>query len=268
MPSEHVIVSTWAFGDLANRVAAQCLRAGDPPLDALEKGINAVEDDPEVTSVGYGGEPNADGFVELDAAIMRGSDLAAGAVAALRDVRRPISVARQVMERSKHVMLAGDGARRFALAHGFPSESLAAPGAGRQAESHDTIGTVLLTPDGHVYAGCSTSGLAGKLPGRVGDSPIIGAGLYADDRAGAAAATGLGEHMLRCCTSFLVVELMRAGATPDEAIRRTLKRMADRIALETVGLIAVRTDGLAAGGSNRQDFESPILRLPAPPPTA
>ena len=257
-------VATWEFGLTAVEAAGEMLARGGTALDAVESGINAVELDPTVTSVGYGGLPNAQGTVELDAAIMDGATLGAGSVAALRGIRRPISVARRVMERTPHVMLAGDNALKFALAQGFPRQELVTRESRRRwqewshAEAgHDTVGLLALDGAGNLGAGCSTSGLPFKLPGRVGDSPIVGAGLYADNGAGAAAATGLGEEILKVCASFLAVELMRRGAPPGGACHAVVDRIMDRAAAGAefmVGLIALSPAGEVGAAANRAEF--------------
>ena len=225
--SGPVFLSTWAHGKPANERAAEIFHGGGSLLDAVEKGINVPEDDPNVTSVGYGGLPNAEGEVELDAAIMDGTRHRAGAVCSLRSIRNPISVARQVLERTIHTTLAGEGALRFALQIGFRPEQLLTPEslkkwqewkANPKKESfwlkpptnHDTIGFVATDGKGHVVSGCSTSGLAWKIPGRVGDSPLVGCGVYADDHVGAASATGNGDLMTNYCTS--VFDRARHGA--------------------------------------------------------
>ena len=260
-----VAVATWKFGRTAAEAAGEVLRAGGRALDAVEAGINIVELDPKVTSVGYGGRPNAEGLVELDAAIMDGPSHNAGAVAALRNIRRPISVARKVMEQTPHVMLAGDGALRFGVLQGFPEEELLTPQSRLHWEewrmkaetTHDTVGLIALDADGNLAAGCSTSGLAYKLPGRVGDSPIIGSGLYVDNDVGGAAATGVGEEIMKFCAGFLVVEFMRSGCAPDEACRRTIARILAKTPADkdvTIALIALSRDGQFGAASTRPEF--------------
>lgn len=219
-------------------------------LDAVELGANVVELDPEDTSVGYGGYPNEDGVVELDASIMDGPKRYAGAVASLRNIKTPSSVARRVMERSDHVMLVGEGALRFARAHGFKEENLLTekarvswlkwkenlskdddwipPEDGNYDNDYRETGTInVLGVDdkGNVYGITTTSGLAYKIPGRVGDSPIIGAGLYVDNDVGAAGAIGRGEAVIKICGSFLVVEKMREGLSPTDACSYAIERI-------------------------------------------
>lgn len=242
-PSSHpVFLATWPFGKTANDRAAEVYHAGGSLLDAIEKGINVVEDDPTIMSVGYGGLPNAEGVVELDAAIMDGTRHRAGSVCNLHMIKNPISVARQVIERTKHTTMAGDGAFQFAVKLGFQPQQLLTPASlkrwlewkanpNRQTfwlkstENHDTIGLVATDGEGHVAAGCSTSGLAWKIPGRVADSSLVGCGVYADDHAGGASATGDGDIMTNYCTSIAIVQFMARGASPQEACEETLRHM-------------------------------------------
>jgi N4-(beta-N-acetylglucosaminyl)-L-asparaginase len=241
-----LLVSTWPFGKPANEKALSVLSAGGTGLDAIEQGIHVVESDAGNPSVGLGGIPNAAGVVQLDSCIMSGPGHRAGSVAAVSGFRHPISIARAVMERTKHVMLVGTGAEEFAAELGFERGPKVSDGqraawkkwraaqlkaekeaAGkRPARNHDTIAMVALLPDGNLFGGCSTSGWGYKLPGRVGDSPIIGSGLYVDNEVGAAGATGLGENVMRYCGSFLVVELIRQGLHPQEACAETIRRIA------------------------------------------
>src|SRR5438094_2458681 len=227
-------LATWAHGKPAVDRAAEVFRSGGSLLDAVERGINVPESDPSVTSVGYGGLPNAEGVVELDAAIMDGTRHRAGSVCSLHSIKNPISVARQVLEKTLHTTLAGEGAFRFALALGFHPEQLLTPESLKKwlewkadpkrktfwrnpTENHDTIGMVATDGEGHVVSGCSTSGLAWKIAGRVGDSPLVGCGVYADDNAGAASATGDGDLMTNYCTSVSIVHIMARGASPQDA---------------------------------------------------
>ena len=241
-----LIISTWGFGKPANDVALKTLLGGGSVLDAVEQGIWVTESDKNNSSVGLGGIPNAAGVVQLDACIMSGPGHTAGSVAALEGIKHPISVARRVMEKTPHVMLVGEGARMFALEEGLESvkinstklygawkkqrakERHSIKATSAMPENHDTIALLVLGADGNLAGGCSTSGLGKKLPGRVGDSPIIGGGLYVDNEVGAAGATGLGENVMRHCGSFLVVELMRQGLHPQEACLETIRRIAKR----------------------------------------
>jgi N4-(beta-N-acetylglucosaminyl)-L-asparaginase len=232
-------------GIRATEKAMHILKTGGDPLDAVIAGVNIVEDDPEDISVGYGGLPNAEGVVELDASVMYGPTHTAGAVGALRNIKNPSRVARLVMEKTPHVLLVGEGALKFALAHGFREENLLTekareawlqwkkqqgateplpppsesghPGGPRPLMSYGTINCLALDGAGRLAGVTTTSGLSFKLPGRVGDSPIIGAGLYVDNDIGAAGSTGLGEVNLQTCASFRVVELMGRGLSPEQA---------------------------------------------------
>ncbi len=221
-------------------------------LDAIEKGANVVELDPEDTSVGYGGLPNEEGVVQLDASVMFGPTHNCGAVAGLERIKTPSSVARLVMERTDHMLLVGEGALRFAKAHGFKEEDLLTeksrlewlkwkenlspeddwfpPADGKyepkiEERPTGTINVLGVDENGDIAGITTTSGLFGKIPGRVGDSPIIGAGLYVDNAVGAAGATGRGEEVIRTCGSFLVVEKMRAGLSPQEACEAVCQRI-------------------------------------------
>lgn len=239
-----LVVSTWPFGREANRRALSTLSEGGSIIDAVERGIKVAEADLSNSSVGQGGLPNADGVVQLDACIMVGQGHRAGSVMALEGIGHPISVARCVMEHSPHVVFAGEGARQFALKHGFTEMDLLTETSRKAWEgwaqknrpeppqgsidNHDTIALLVLGKDGELAGGCSTSGMAFKSPGRVGDSPIIGGGLYVDNQVGAAGATGIGENVLRYCGSFLVVENMRRGMDPSTACMEAVKRIAKR----------------------------------------
>ena len=241
-----LIVSTWLFGKAANEEALAVIHRGGSGLDAVEQGIRETESDPGNPSVGLAGIPNADGIVQLDACIMSGPGHRGAGVAAVSGFRHPISIARRVMETTRHVLLVGEGAEEFAAREGFERGPKVSPGQKtawqqwkREQEkkkkeearkskdgNHDTIALIALLPDGNVFGGCSTSGLGYKLPGRVGDSPILGSGLYVDNEVGAAGATGIGENVMRYCGSFLVVELMRQGLHPQEACLETIRRIA------------------------------------------
>ncbi len=237
--------------------AMELIRQGTDALDAVIAGVNIVEDDPNDTSVGYGGLPNEEGVVELDAAVMHGPTHRAGAVASLRNIKNPSRVARLVMERTDHVLLVGEGALRFAKAHGFIEENLLTDRAREEwlrwketlstkddwlpphtADDKDigsifepffrhtgTIHCGALDQNGNISCVTTTSGLAFKIPGRVGDSPIIGAGLYCDNEVGSAGSTGRGEANLINCSSVMVVEFMRAGKSPEQACLEACKRI-------------------------------------------
>jgi N4-(beta-N-acetylglucosaminyl)-L-asparaginase len=238
-PTRPKILSTWNHGIPANEAAWTIMQRGGSVLDAVEGGVRVVEADPLSTSVGYGGLPDRDGNVTLDACIMDSLGNA-GSVCFLQHIRHPISVARLVMEKTPHVMLVGDGALKFALANGFKKENLLTAESKRawqqwqktsdyqpkiNVENHDTIGMVAMDAQGNLAGSCTTSGLAYKLYGRVGDSPVIGAGLFVDNEVGAAVATGMGELMLKTLGSFLVVELMRQGLTVQDACEEAIDRI-------------------------------------------
>ncbi|MFJ1322321.1 isoaspartyl peptidase/L-asparaginase family protein [Capnocytophaga canis] len=236
-----VVISTWNHGLPANDAAWKILASGGNALDAVEKGVMTAEADPEETSVGYGGYPDREGNVTLDACIMD-SQNNAGSVACLKNIKHPISVARLVMEKTPHVMLVGDGAKQFALSQGFKEEDLLTEKSKKayeewlktsqykpiiNIENHDTISMLALDENGNLSGACTTSGMAWKMAGRVGDSPIIGGGLFLDNEVGAAAATGLGEAVIRTAGSAMVVELMRHGKSPQEACEIVTKRIYD-----------------------------------------
>lgn len=234
-----IVLSTWSHGVPANTAAWEILSKGGRALDAVEAGVKIPEADPAVSSVGYGGLPDRDGRVTLDACIMD-EKAGCGSVAFLEHIVHPISVARLVMEKTPHVMLVGEGALKFALDQGFKKENLLTPESEAawkewlkkseykpvvNWENHDTIGMIALDQQGNLSGACTTSGMAYKLHGRVGDSPIIGAGLYVDNEVGAATSTGVGEEVIRICGSHLVVELMRQGKSPEDACRIAVERI-------------------------------------------
>lgn len=235
-----VAIATWPFGKIANEHAQAALAAGGSRLDAVEAGIREIERASSDGSVGLGGRPNAAGYPQLDACIMDGPGSRAGSVAAVEGIVHPITAARRVMEASKHVMLVGEGARWFAVEHGVEAVDIADleakkrawaardRGAAGDRSGHDTVALLVLDADGHLAGGCSTSGAGGKLPGRVGDSPILGSGLYVDDEVGAAGATGIGENVMRYCATFWIVELMRQGLAPQRACEEVIHRIAQR----------------------------------------
>jgi isoaspartyl peptidase/L-asparaginase-like protein (Ntn-hydrolase superfamily) len=317
---EPLVLSTWRFGLKANAAAWTVLSAGNgTALDAVEAACRAVEADPEVTSVGYGGLPDASGQVSLDAAVMLSPEQSAG-VAYVRSFPHPSTLARMVLERSPHKLLVGEGAERLAVAAGFDIQELRTPrglaawrswiarhssaqwtgdsacdlseksraGRGQSkgsvrapvleeatpppqvqsfqpekaernaAFSHDTIGVLVRDSRGCIVAGCSTSGLAFKWPGRVGDSPIIGHGLYVDPKIGGAVATGHGELIMGVCGSFLAVEYLRRGACPEEAVTEVLRRIVisfGDLAGKQAALIVLAADGRWAAGALRPGFQ-------------
>lgn len=255
------VISTWDFGKAANEEAWKVLSSGGRALDAVEKGVHVPEGDPKETSVGLGGLPDRDGRVTLDACIMD-EKANCGAVACLEHIVHPISVARQVMEKTPHVMLVGEGALQFALANGFKKEKLLTAESEKawrewlrkaeykpvaNIENHDTIGMLALDAAQNLSGACTTSGMAYKMKGRVGDSPIIGAGLFVDNEVGAATSTGVGEEVIRICGSHLVVELMRQGNTPQEAcekaVMRVVKNQPQKSKEMQIGFLALDRNG-------------------------
>ena len=276
-----VVISTWNHGLPANDVAWEVLDGGGRALDAVEAGVQVSEADPASRSVGYGGLPDREGHVTLDASIMdENGD--AGSVAFLQGIKHPISVARLVMEKTPHVMLVGEGALVFALANGFEEEDLLTPEAKAawqkwlqeqpeetkaeiNVENHDTIGMLALDKDGNLSGACTTSGAAWKLHGRVGDSPIIGAGLYVDNEVGAACATGWGEAVIRVVGSYLVVELMRQGQPPEEACRLAVERVIEKnpdYQEIQVGFLALDKEGRYGGYSIQPGFDFAVYDQP------
>lgn len=263
-----IVISTWDFGVAANKAAWEILSTGGRALDAVEKGVHVPEADPENHSVGYGGFPDRDGKVTLDACIMDESGNC-GSVAGLEHIMHPISVARMVMEKTPHVFLVGDGALQFALENGFKKENLLTKASEKAWKewlktakyspvinienmpgnqyNHDTIGMLAIDAKGDISGACTTSGMAYKLHGRVGDSPIIGAGLYIDNEIGGATSTGVGEEVIRNVGSFLVVELMRQGYSPEEAckeaVMRIIKKKPETAKEIQVGFLAINKKG-------------------------
>jgi N4-(beta-N-acetylglucosaminyl)-L-asparaginase len=255
-PAGVVRVVASANGLAAISRAMELLRTGADPLDAAIAGVNIVENDPEDMSVGYGGLPNEDGVVELDASVMYGPTHSAGAVAALQNIKNPSKVAKLVMERTSHCLLVGPGALRFALAHGFKEENLLTdksrrawlewrehlsdrdnwlperakrlpPGMFEAVSTYGTINCLVLDAQGRLAGTTTTSGLSWKIPGRVGDSPIIGAGLYVDNEIGAAGSTGLGEANIMNLGSYAIVQDMGRGLSPEEACLKALAKTAE-----------------------------------------
>jgi len=257
--SKPVVIATWDVKE-ATAKAWETLVQGGSVLDAIEKGCNVEEANAEGQSVGIGGLPDRDGNVTLDACIMNpAGDY--GAVVCMQNIMHPISVARKVMEKTPHVILAGQGAEKYALSEGFKKENLLTEASKKaweewrktskyqpiiNIENHDTIGMLAMDKNGDIAGGCTTSGLAYKMAGRVGDSPIIGSGLFIDNEIGGATATGLGEEVLKTVGSFLIVELMRQGRTPqqacEEAIARIIKKSPDFTNFQ-VGYIAINKAG-------------------------
>lgn len=275
-PVLPVIISTWVHGVEANAKALDVLLQGGNSLDAAEKGVMVVEADPENLSVGIGGLPDREGIVSLDACVMDHLGRA-GSVCFLQGFVHPVAVARKVMEETPHVMLAGEGARKFALEMGFREEELLTEKSRKaweewlktseykpivNIENHDTIGLLAMDAQGNLSGACTTSGLAYKRHGRVGDSPIIGAGLFVDNEVGAATATGLGEAVMRTCGSFLIVELMRQGKTPQQACEEAAKRIAGKMDITDlqVGYLAVDKQGRTGAYSLHPGFNYALTK--------
>ena len=282
-----IVLSTWRFGIEANAAAWEILSKNGRALDAVEAGVKIPEGDPNERSVGYGGRPDRDGKVTLDACIMdEFSNI--GSVACLEYIKHPISVARAVMEKTPHVMLVGKGALQFALSQGFKKENLLVEASEKEwkewlktsqykpianEENHDTIGMIALDANGNLSGACTTSGMAFKMHGRVGDSPIIGAGLYVDNEIGAATASGHGEEVIRITGCHLVVELMRQGLSPqkacEEAVMRIVKLTKNRgkeLKDIQVGFIALNKKGeygsyCIQGGFNYAVYDATGNRL-------
>lgn len=269
-----VVISTWEHGVAANENAWKILSAKGRALDAVEKGVRTTEDDLTNRSVGIGGRPDRDGHVTLDACIMD-ENSKCGSVACLEGIKHPISVARTVMENTPHVMLVGEGAYEFARAYGFPKAKSPVPEVKKDwkewkkknkelfqkpdinVENHDTIGMLALDANGNLSGACTTSGWGYKVPGRVGDSPIIGAGLFVDNEVGAACATGLGEAVIRIAGSHTVVELMRQGKSPKEACKEAVERIIakhDDLTGLQVGFLALDKNGNYGGYSVYKGF--------------
>lgn len=256
--SKPLVISTWP-NVKANQAAMNVLAQGGSSLDAVEAGVRVPEADPEDLSVGYGGRPDRDGHVTLDSCIMDATGNC-GSVCFLQHIKHPVSVARKVMEETPHVILAGEGALQFALSKGFKKEDLMTPLSRKEweewkvekaykpiinIENHDTIGMISIDRKGDISGACTTSGLAFKMHGRVGDSPIIGAGLFIDNEIGGATATGMGEAVLKSLGSFLVVELMRQGLSPAEACKEAVMRIVKKQNYKDIqiGYLAVNKAG-------------------------
>jgi len=271
--TKPVVVSTWNFGMPANEAAWKVLSANGRCLDAVEKGVNVVEADPKINTVGYGGLPDRDGYVTLDACIMDEFGNA-GSVAFLQDIVHASSVARKVMEKTPHVMLVGSGAQEFALANGFKKVNLLTKESKERWQkwlkqnnytpmkidehNHDTIGMLALDSAGNIAGVCTTSGLAFKMHGRVADSAIIGAGLFSDNNVGAAAATGLGEAVIKTAGSHIVVEQMRLGKSPLEACKAAVNRIAEmqkNYKDFQVGYLALNKDGEIGAYAIQKGFQ-------------
>ncbi len=299
--SKPVVITTWAPNQKANAAAWKILSANGRALDALEKGIHVTEADPTDQSVGYGGLPDRDGRVTVDSCVMDEWGHC-GAVMCLEHILHPVSVARLVMEKTPHVQLVGEGALKFALSEGFEKVNLLTPAAEKawkewlktskydpmitvehleernrkqqkqvpgQQDNHDTIGMLALDMKGNLSGACSTSGMAFKMAGRVGDSPIIGAGLYVDNEVGAATATGVGEEIVRVCGAHTIVEMMRNGLSPEEACKKAVERIVKRNGIEKArnlqaGFVAVNKQGEVGAYSVIKGFNYAVHTMDGP----
>ncbi|SHJ58369.1 isoaspartyl peptidase/L-asparaginase family protein [Pseudozobellia thermophila] len=258
-----ITVCTWNFKN-ATAKSWEVLQAGGSSLDAVEQGVRVEEADVTNETVGKGGRPDRDGNVTLDACIMD-KDGNCGSVVYLQNIAHPVSVARKVMEETPHIILAGRGAEKFAYEQGFKKEDLLTESTRKQyeewkktskyettinIENHDTIGMLAIDKNGDIAGACTTSGMAYKVAGRVGDSPIIGAGLFVDNEVGGATATGVGEEVIRTVGSFLIVELMRQGMSPqkacEEGVKRIMKKNKDRKDFQ-IGFLAINKQGETGG---------------------
>jgi N4-(beta-N-acetylglucosaminyl)-L-asparaginase len=289
-----VVISTWDAGIAANKEAWKILSNGGRALDAVEAGVKVTEAS-QNCCVGLGANPDRDGFVTLDACIMD-ENFNCGSVAFLERIRHPISVARRVMEKTPHVMLVGEGAQKFAIAEGFPlEEQELSPNAQRAYEewlkrseykpvinienkqnrgpsvpyvegahefNHDTIGMVALDANGNMSGSCTTSGMGFKMRGRLGDSPIIGAGLFVDNEVGACTATGQGEDVIRIAGSHTVIELMRQGLSPEAACKRAVERIVkikgSKVKDIQVAFLALNKKGVAGAFAIHKGFSYAI----------
>ena len=279
-------IATWNFSLQAVEKAGEILQSGGTAVDAAEQGIRLVESDPEIDSVGRGGWLNADGELELDAAMMNGDTLRIGAVAAVQGFEHPVTIARAVMEHCRHNILVGSGAAEFARAQNIPeasAERMILPAArelyrkkrlqaSEDTVGHDTIGLIARDRNGTIVSAVSTSGASMKLPGRVGDSPIVGSGFYACSSAGAAVATGMGEDIMRTCCSYRAVACMAEGMSPEEAARRVILTGTQAIkergfSCDCMAVVCMNAEGKVGAASNHQGFaytcrdENGIARL-------
>ena len=266
-----IVIATWDVKN-ATEKAWQIISSDGNSLDAIEQGCRVEEANKDGQSVGIGGLPDREGNVTLDACIMDHYGNC-GSVVYLKEIKHAISVARMVMEKTPHVMLAGDGAKKFAISMGFQKENLLTEKSKKDwikwkqneeykpiinIENHDTIGMLAIDKNKNISGGCTTSGLAYKMEGRVGDSPIIGSGLFIDNEVGGAVATGLGEEVLKTVGSFLVVELMRQGYSPNDAckiaIERIVKKPGNNYKNFQVGYIALNKKGETGSYSIQKGF--------------
>jgi len=278
------IIATWNFSIDGVKAAAEFVAKGGKSLDAVEMAAKYVEDDPAADTIGYGGIPNLEGEVELDAAIMNGEDLSIGAVMGVKGYKNPISIARKVLTDSPHNILIGQGAEEFAARNGFEKtilltdesirkwldakkqlaeiskENKGCNKANHDIYGHDTVGIVALDTFGKMASGTSTSGIAMKHKGRVGDSPLVGSGFYVDNYIGGAAATGVGEDIMKGCICFYAVQLMKEGYSPQEAAELAVKKIHDRLfekngKVGNIAIVCADNKGNFGGAANHEGFE-------------
>lgn len=271
------MIATWPFSLQCCEKGAEILKNGGSCLDAAEQGVHLVESDPAVDSVGRGGYLNADGELAMDAAVMNGDNLKMGAVACVRGFEHPVSIARAVMENTKHSILVGPSAEAFARKMGFQEadpDYLITEAVRKKYEEeknkarpsgHDTIGCIALDAGGSMCAATSTSGMNMRMPGRVGDTPIVGSGFYVQSGVGGAAATGVGEDIMRTCCSFRCVDLMRAGMSPQEAVNTvvlTAHNTLKQCGLEpgNIAMVCMNAKGEFAGACNHRDYAYACVR--------
>ncbi len=260
-------IATWPFAEQAAVKAAELLENGADALEAAIEGIHLVESDPEVESVGKGGFLNEKGELAMDAAVMDGNTLKTGAVCCVRGFEHPVDIARAVMEKTRHNIIAGEGAEEFARKMGIEEAGMEAmitdhareAWRNATAQGHDTIGAIALDERGKLAVATSTSGANMKIPGRVGDTPIIGSGFYVDSNVGGAAATGMGEDIMRTCCSFRCVEMMRMGMSPKEAAEYVVRTAHESIQSrgynsDCIAVVCMNNKGEVGGAANHKGF--------------
>ncbi len=267
-----IMVATWDRTHATEAGWKKMTSGGGTSLDAVEAGGMVQESDVDDMSVGKGGLPDRDGYVTLDASIMdyKGN---AGSVTFLQNIVHAVSVARRVMEKTPHVILSGDGAYQFAIAEGFKKENLLTDAAKQKwmewkkeskyepiiniEKQHDTIGLLAIDGSNHIAGACTTSGLGYKMHGRVGDSPIVGAGMFVDDEVGGAVATGVGELSLKTLGTFLITELMRNGKTPQQACEEAIHRVCQKYEYKKLqlGFLAINKNGEVGAYSIQKGFQ-------------
>lgn len=260
------IIATWVMAKDGINKASELLKDGKSCKEGFLTAVKDVEDNPLFKSVGYGGLPNKNGEVECDAAFMNGDDLSVGCVGAIKDIENPIEVAESLSHNKLNIFLTGEGAKEYALENGFKEKDMLTEAAKRMYEEklefktpyrgHDTVGCISLDSNSSMCAGTSTSGLFMKIPGRLGDSPLIGSGYYVDSKVGGAAATGLGEDIMKRCMSYEIVRLMEEGLDPQSACEKAVKAYVNRLG-ENAGdcsVVAMNNKGEFGAATNIDDF--------------